>query len=303
MGKKCVRSVRRERRRGVVSRRKEEVEVSCEALKKCRGGGGGGDDGSSAGVCVSTATTTTPFVVGISALDSSSSFSMKKKSRGGAIGASASSSGRSESMRDGSLVPRRQEYNGVFFLLLANFAVFLIDKKLKVAWIAQNLYLNHAAPRFWQFASACFCHASWQHLSSNGIMLYLFGKLIEEDEGAGGVIAAYLVTGAAGMLASILTSPSACFFSLGASGAVFGMYTIAVLLKLRQRSLKSLLEVAILAPFVWERLEAEVRMQYAKGATVAAGGVVSHMAHLGGAVAGLVLVTLLSAAPEPVDER
>ena len=73
-------------------------------------------------------------------------------------------------------------------------------------------------------------------------MLYLFGKLIEEDEGAGGVMAAYLVTGAAGMLASLFSSPSACFFSLGASGAVFGMYTIAVLLKLRQRSLKSLFQ-------------------------------------------------------------
>lgn len=197
--------------------------------------------------------------------------------------------------------PRRHEYNGVFLLLLTNFAIFVLDKKVQVAWIAKNLYLNHAQPQLWQFLTACFCHNSWQHLSSNGIMLYLFGKLVEEEEGTVGVIIAYLVTGAAGMAASFLTSPSAGLFSLGASGAVFGMYTITVLLKLRQRSLKSLLEVAILAPFVWERLEAEVRMQYAGGAAVAAAGVVSHVAHLGGAIAGLVLVMLLSAAPDVED--
>lgn len=57
------------------------------------------------------------------------------------------------------------------------------------------LYLNHQAPQWWQFLTCTFCHASWQHLSSNIFFLYIFGKAVEEEEGAFGVWFSYLVTG------------------------------------------------------------------------------------------------------------
>ena len=152
-------------------------------------------------------------------------------------------------------------------------------------------------------------------------MLYLFGKQVEEMEGAGGVIAAYLCTGAAAMAASLFLQGQPAqggvlgnlfkggagraatnMVTLGASGAVFGMFTITVLLKLRQQSLRSMLEVAILAPFVWERIQQELQMQMAAGAAgAAAGTVVSHVSHIAGAIMGVLLVAATASLPEAQD--
>ena len=236
----------------------------------------------------------------------------------GGVGRGDSASGRwqqPQQRRPGSKA-KPQEYNGVFLLLLVNFAVFILDKQLGVAWISRHLYLHHAAPRAWQFVTGCFCHANFSHLSQNGVMLYLFGKQVEETEGAFGVVLAYLFTGAVAMAASLLFQgapgqggglgnilrggagrAAANMVSLGASGAVFGMFTITVLLKLQKMSLRSLLEVTILAPFVWERIQQEINMQMAGAAGAAAGTVVSHVSHIGGAIAGIALVALLASLP------
>ena len=141
--------------------------------------------------------------------------------------------------------PPRQEYNGVFLLLIINFIIFILDKQLGFSFISQHLYLSHSSPMPWQYLTATFCHASWAHLSQNGIMLYLFGRIVEEEEGTMSVIFAYLMTGAVAMLADILFIPSqmssqagggflpflwrgaqqakVAVVSVGASGAVFGM--------------------------------------------------------------------------------
>lgn len=213
-------------------------------------------------------------------------------------------------------VDRDRQYNGVFILLVINLAIFLMDKQFQVGFINKYLYLNHSAPRIWQFVTANFCHASWEHLSNNAVMLYLFGKLVEEEEGSFGVIFAYLVTGIGAMLMNLLLIPSPSvgrgllgfipgvgsnagnvIMSLGASGAVFGMFTITILLKLRKQSLKSILEVVILSPFVWARVSEEVHMQMSGGSPG-----VSHLAHIAGALFGVMLVLLLSQVPSVAEE-
>ena len=55
------------------------------------------------------------------------------------------------------------------------------------------LYLHTRNPQWWQFITAAFCHYSWDHLSSNLFMLYTFGKIVEEEEGAGAVWLTYIV--------------------------------------------------------------------------------------------------------------
>ncbi len=71
-------------------------------------------------------------------------------------------------------------YNGVFALLLLNFALFVADKALHLPGVAA-LYLHHSNPRWWQFLTAAFCHASWQHISGNAFMLLVFGRIVEEE--------------------------------------------------------------------------------------------------------------------------
>ncbi|CAI7908722.1 unnamed protein product, partial [Closterium sp. NIES-53] len=91
-----------------------------------------------------------------------------------------------------------------------------------------SLYLHHASPRWYQFVTSTFCHAGWSHLSSNLFFLYIFGRLVEEEEGTLGLWVTYLVTGAGSNLVSWLLLPSYTV-SVGASGAVFGLFVVSVL--------------------------------------------------------------------------
>ena len=87
--------------------------------------------------------------------------------------------------------------------------------------------MNHHPSRLVQFVTATFMHANWQHLSSNAFALLVFGRMVEEEEGALGVWLTYLLAGVGGTLASYLTSPHTATISLGASGAVFGLFMVS----------------------------------------------------------------------------
>jgi len=106
---------------------------------------------------------------------------LKSESGGGAVYLPSSS-----------LKPSQSSATGVFWLLVVNLALFAADYFLKAQWVS-SLYLWHNAPHWWQFLTAAFCHASWDHLSSNLFMLYTFGKIVEEEEGPMAVWFTYIV--------------------------------------------------------------------------------------------------------------
>eukprot|EP00898_Chlorokybus_atmophyticus_P001930 jgi/Chlat1/2738/Chrsp182S02899 len=196
-------------------------------------------------------------------------------------------------------VSSRSNFNGVFLLLVANIAVFVLDHILKLPGITA-LYLNHSAPQLYQFVTSIFCHASWSHLSGNLFFLYVFGKLVEEEEGSWGVWLSYLACGVGANIASWLALPSRVgvqLVSLGASGAVFGLFAVSVLVKLSW-NLRKMLEVVILGQFVVEKVMSEARL--ANGMSFANGGV-NHIAHLAGAMVGVALIYALSRLPAAVD--
>jgi membrane associated rhomboid family serine protease len=72
------------------------------------------------------------------------------------------------------------KYNAVFFLILINLAVFFLDHILHFNLVF--LYLDHSNPQWYQLITSLFCHVGWEHLSGNLFFLYIFGKLIEEQE-------------------------------------------------------------------------------------------------------------------------
>lgn len=186
-----------------------------------------------------------------------------------------------------------QTGTGVFILLLLNLVIFVLDHQFHLPQI-QRLYLDHIAPKWWQFITCSFCHGSWAHLSSNTFLLYVFGKIVEEEEGLWGVWFTYVITAVGASVASYFLQPKASI-SLGASGAVFGLFAVSVLVKL-SFNLKKLIECGILGQFVIKQLLQEA-MSMKAGSTVIAGHRVGHVAHLGGALAGVVLVYLLSRLP------
>eukprot|EP00884_Botryococcus_braunii_P003481 jgi/Botrbrau1/13133/Bobra.0187s0088.1 len=198
----------------------------------------------------------------------------------------------------------QKRYSGVFLLLILNIGVFLASNVLHMGW-TRSLYLYHAAPRWWAFLTSAFCHASWEHLSSNIFLLLIFGKAVEEEEGATGVWLTYLLTALGASLASFLLMPRNSI-SLGASGAVFGLFIVSIFARLKWDP-RRLLEAAILGNFVTQQVFQEIRAQSAvlagKGAATVGGAQVAHVAHLAGALAGVLLVYIISRLPDPEGQQ
>ncbi|PON76500.1 Peptidase S54, rhomboid [Parasponia andersonii] len=194
--------------------------------------------------------------------------------------------------------------NGIFWIILLNLGIYAADHVFQVHAI-KSLYLYHSFPEWYQFLTATFCHANWNHLSSNLFFLYIFGKLVEEEEGNFALWLSYILTGVGANLVSWLILPRNAV-SVGASGAVFGLFTISVLVKMSW-DWRKILEVLILGQFVVEKV-----MEAAQASTALSGAFcggyamhsINHIAHLSGALVGVVLVWLLSKVPsEPSDHE
>src|SRR4029077_20863076 len=75
--------------------------------------------------------------------------------------------------------------------------------------------------QWWRLITAIFVHIGLLHLLVNMWCLYHLGTLAEQIYGRPSVLSLYLLTGAAGGIASLMKNPS--ILSAGASGAVFGL--------------------------------------------------------------------------------
>jgi membrane associated rhomboid family serine protease len=173
--------------------------------------------------------------------------------------------------------------------------------------------------------AGAFCHGSFDHLSGNLFFLLTFGKAVESEERAAGVWLAYLACGVGSALASWLLLPAVSrgvpVVSLGASGAVFGtcqrsrsfrvllalmarsiagLFVISVLTKLTSFDWRKLLEAGILGTFVWERIWSEISITTQGGGIGASN--VNHVAHLAGALCGVLLIALLNRALPPLGD-
>jgi rhomboid protease GluP len=102
-----------------------------------------------------------------------------------------------------------------------------------VAWGSNvsNLTL-HGQP--WRLLSSLFLHAGMSHLLLNMFSLWLLGLLVEERVGGVRLALVYLAAGIGGALAS-LWYHSQGVNSVGASGAIFGLYGFLLLLIISRR--------------------------------------------------------------------
>jgi membrane associated rhomboid family serine protease len=196
--------------------------------------------------------------------------------------------------------------NGIFLIILINLAIFIAQHFYQVRGI-KSMYLSSDFPVWYQFVTATFCHANWNHLSSNLFLLYIFGKIVEEEKGNFGLWLSYLFTGVGANMVSWFTLPPNSFFS-GASGAVFGLFVISVLVKM-SRGWSKFLEVLILGQFVMKRVSEAVQTSTGLLETKFCGFIfggnefltiiqtVRPVAQFSGALLGVLLVWLLSKFP------
>ena len=146
-------------------------------------------------------------------------------------------------------------------------------------------------PRPLTLLSAMFLHGGLLHLASNMLYLWIFGPAIEDTLGRGRYLAFYLLGGLAASLAFVFSEPASMLPMIGASGAVATVLGGYLVLFPRARVLvlfwffflvqtarvPALLLLAIW--FLWQVLGL-------------GGPGVAWMAHIGGFVAGLLMVRL-----------
>ena len=154
--------------------------------------------------------------------------------------------------------------------------------------------------------TSMFLHGSWMHLLGNMWFLWIFGNNIEDSMGPGRYLAFYLVSGLVAAFAQVVTDPASGVPMVGASGAISGVMGGYLVLypKVRVWTFVPLgfIFTSVALP-AWVMLLYWAGLQLLSGVVSLAvrgeGGGVAFWAHLGGFLAGVVLVKLL-ARPEYV---
>lgn len=126
----------------------------------------------------------------------------------------------------------------VFSLIAINVVIFLIG--LFNTEVEAELLFNYAShPYFieqgewWRGLTSAFLHAGTMHILFNMYFLYIFGPRLEQQVGSVTFSGLYLASAAGGSLASYLSGPEG--WSVGASGALFGLFGAWIYAAYRQR--------------------------------------------------------------------
>jgi membrane associated rhomboid family serine protease len=144
-----------------------------------------------------------------------------------------------------------------------------------------------------------FLHGSWMHLLGNMWFLWIFGNNVEDSMGRLRFILFYLLCGLAAAAGQILTDPSSGIPMVGASGAISGVMGAYLVLypKVRVYAMVPLgFFLTSVALPAWVMLGYWFLIQFVSGLVSVGGegGGVAFWAHVGGFVAGVVLVKLFA---------
>jgi membrane associated rhomboid family serine protease len=148
--------------------------------------------------------------------------------------------------------------------------------------------------------TSMFLHGSWLHLLGNMWFMWLFGNNVEDSMGRLRFVVFYLVCGVAAALAQVFASPASAIPMVGASGAISGVMGAYLVLYPRVRVFAMVpigfIPISIALP-AWTMLLYWVGIQIVSGLfglLAEERGGVAFWAHVGGFVAGLVLVKLFA---------
>jgi len=132
---------------------------------------------------------------------------------------------------------------------------------------------------YWRLLTSAFLHAGFLHIAFNMYALYLFGPFVERALGTWRFIVAYVTMAIfASVFVYVLTDPLTV--TIGASGAVFGLFGMALIFLLKaKQDVTTLLVLLAINAFLSTR------------------GNISWQGHLGGFVIGCVLGLAFAYAP------
>jgi len=153
-----------------------------------------------------------------------------------------------------------------------------------------------ALPAWQTIFTAMFVHGGWLHIASNMLYLWIFGNNVEDAIGPLGYTVFYLLCGVVAALAQVAIAPQSTIATIGASGAIAGVLGAYFVLFPTARvdtlvlwgffiNLVALPAVLVLGGwFILQVISGFVEL----GSQMSGG--VAFFAHIGGFVAGMVLI-------------
>jgi membrane associated rhomboid family serine protease len=185
-------------------------------------------------------------------------------------------------------------------LIVANVLVFLQQLSLDPSSLHAYITDYGLQPAHFHLANvftAMFIHAGWLHIGGNMLFLWVFGGAVEDILGHGKFLVFYLACGVAAALAQTAADPTSTAPMVGASGAIAGVMG-AYLVKFPRSHVEMLFFAIFFFRFevaAWFMLIYWFVIQIFGGLEPSEGSVggTAFMAHVGGFVAGILLVHLL----------
>lgn len=158
--------------------------------------------------------------------------------------------------------------------------------------------------------TAMFMHGGLLHLAGNMVFLVIFGNNIEDALGRVKYLLFYLLSGIAATVVQIMAGPNSIVPMLGASGAIAGVLGAYLVLYPRARVhtlvfLGFFITTVRLPAFLllgfW--IISQFFSQWTESLKSVPGqesGGVAYLAHIGGFVAGMILIKIMGAHPHPL---
>lgn len=169
-----------------------------------------------------------------------------------------------------------------------------LDHRLGLVCVVDNESINVLTP-----VTSMFLHGGWGHVLGNALFFWVFGNNIEDSMGPGRFLLFYLICGLAAAGVHVLIDPASPIPTVGASGAVSGMLGAYLVLYPRVRVnmlfwflffIRVLPLPAWLVLLWWFGLQVITGLPELNPLRNDISGGVAVWAHVGGFVAGAVLV-------------
>jgi len=157
--------------------------------------------------------------------------------------------------------------------------------------------VDNSPINIWTPLISMFLHGGWGHILGNALFFWVFGNNIEDSMGPGRFLVFYLLCGLIAAATHVLMSPTSAVPTVGASGAISGVLGAYLVLYPRVRVNMLFIFIIFFKVFAipawivliyWFGLQ--VLTAYATPLNPDVNGGVAVWAHIGGFVAGMVLI-------------
>lgn len=200
--------------------------------------------------------------------------------------------------------PRYSSPYAVLLLIAINVMVFLHEMQLDP--YSRNYFIGHYALFSDRFAplpliTSQFLHGGWLHIIGNMIFLWAFGRSLEDAMGTARFLLFYLASGVAAGLVQDLFNAGSHIPTVGASGAIAGVMGAYLIRFPRARILTLVflfifitrIEVPALLYLPYWFLTQVFNGVGSVGYSQLTDGGTAWWEHIGGFIAGIVLVTIM----------